>query len=89
MNKELKEAIERLSKIDETVQEYDGNILKKDIQTVLNYIENSIPKQEVEERLYELKNPDEEFKKLERKYCWYKDRRIGAIEVLSGLLEAK
>ena len=41
MNKELEEAIERLSKIDETVQEYDGNILKKDIETVLNYIETT------------------------------------------------
>ena len=35
MTKE-QEAIERLKSIDETVEEYDENILKADIETVLN-----------------------------------------------------
>ncbi len=51
MNKELEEAIKRLAEINEKVEEYDGNILKQDIETVLNYIENSIPKQVVEEKM--------------------------------------
>ena len=37
MTKE-QEAIERLKTIDETVEEYDGNILKQDIETVLNML---------------------------------------------------
>ena len=37
MTKE-QEAIERLETIDETVKEYDGNILKADIYTVLNML---------------------------------------------------
>ena len=37
MTKE-QEAIERLKSIDETVEEYDGNILKTDIETVLNML---------------------------------------------------
>ena len=37
MTKE-QEAIERLKSIDETVEEYDGNILKADIETVLDMI---------------------------------------------------
>ena len=37
MTKE-QEAIERLKTIDETVEEYGGNILKQDIETVLNML---------------------------------------------------
>ena len=37
MTKE-QEAIKRLKSIDETVEEYDGNILKADIETVLNML---------------------------------------------------
>lgn len=37
MTKE-QEAIKRLKSIDETVEEYDGNILKTDIETVLNML---------------------------------------------------
>lgn len=59
------------------------------IKKALDYIENSIPKEVIKDKLDKLNNPDEEFEKWERKYYWYKDRRIGAIEVLSGLLEGK
>lgn len=34
-----KEAIERLKSIDETTEEYDGNLFKADFETVLNLIE--------------------------------------------------
>ena len=39
MTKE-QEAIKRLKSIDETVEEYDGNILKADIETVLNMLKD-------------------------------------------------
>ena len=39
MNKIEKEAIERLKAIDETVEEYDGNLFKADFETVLNLVQ--------------------------------------------------
>lgn len=38
MTEEEKQAIERLKKIDETVEEYDGNLFKKDFDIVLKFI---------------------------------------------------
>lgn len=59
MNKELEEAIEILNKIKRTydIQAPNVNIRNRArekvqaIETVLNYIENSIPKKKVEEKL--------------------------------------
>lgn len=50
MTKE-QEAIERLKSIDETTEEYDGNILKADIETVLNMLKE---KDEKIEKVLEL-----------------------------------
>lgn len=58
MNKELEEAVERLKK-DKNKPLYCGDITIvniDDLETVLNYIENSIPKERIEKQLQELKN---------------------------------
>lgn len=39
MTEKEKQAIERLKQIDETTEEYDGNLFKKDFEKVLNLIE--------------------------------------------------
>ena len=39
MTEPEKQAIERLKQIDETTEEYDGNLFKKDFEKVLNLIE--------------------------------------------------
>ena len=39
MTETEKQAIERLKQIDETTEEYDGNLFKKDFEKVLNLIE--------------------------------------------------
>ena len=50
MTKE-QEAIERLKSIDETVEEYDGNILKTDIETVLNMLKEKNKDKKIEKAL--------------------------------------
>lgn len=93
MNKELEEAIKRLAEINEKVEEYDGNILKQDIETVLNYIENSIPKQLVEEKIEELERQRRElgFKTYLRREDMLNDDRaiVYKLEVLKELPEGK
>lgn len=63
--------------------------LRNETEQLIKDIKNSIPKQVVEEKIEELDNPNEDFKKWASKYNWYEDRRIGAIEALSALLEEK
>ena len=75
MTKE-QEAIERLKSIDETVEEYDGNILKADIETVLNMLkekDKEIDKLRNKNKklLRKLRNRVKEVKKL-TKYSQYK-----------------
>ena len=75
MTKE-QEAIERLKSIDETVEEYDGNILKTDIETVLNMLkerDKEIDKLRNKNKklLRKLRNRVKEVKKL-TKYSQYK-----------------
>lgn len=67
MNKELEEAKVLLSNLKNTTntQEYVNNfsIYDNAIETVLNYIENSISKETIKEKIEEMQ---EEFKKLDK-----------------------
>lgn len=93
MNKELKEAIiffyNLRATIDESKMLFDegisiecGNEMIKQITTVLNYIENSIPKEKVEEEIEELKDM-----KVEGEV--FKTSVNFAIKILQELLEGK
>lgn len=56
MNKEIEEAIKQLKIIKKSIDEkYIKTRNSKAIETVLNYIENSIPKEVVKNKLEELK----------------------------------
>ena len=61
MTKE-QEAIERLKSIDETVEEYDGNILKTDIETVLNMLKEK--DKEIEKLKEEITSQNEKILRL-------------------------
>lgn len=88
MNKQLEKAIKRLSEINEEIEEYDGNILKQDIETVLKELkrlqEKTIEKDKIREKIEEcIKNIERD----ERHDEWGYERC--KIQVLQELLEGK
>lgn len=85
MNKELEDSIDMLRNTDISTIENAENIdlltYSYAVETVLNYIENSIPKKKVEEKINILKQ------KPRKEFCNYDDYTYGGIKVLEKLLE--
>lgn len=97
MNKELEEAIKYLKLIRKNHDlEKKGYVYTEEaIQTVLNYIENSISKEVIEEKIEELKNITDKYDKQrendEETDLSYEEasRYASKLEVLQELLEGK
>lgn len=68
MTEEEKQAIERLKSIDETTEEYDGNLFKADFETVLNLIEKQQAEIEEYKEMYAVSVADRVNSAFEQKY---------------------
>lgn len=87
LSEEEKKAINRLKAIDETVEEYDGNILKADIEIIMDLItklqkENEDLKREKEENKYIIAMSNNEMLGYNQGYSDAKNQNSNATEII-------
>lgn len=86
MNKELEKAIKSMRRFVKCKQDTTA-VSSKEMQTVLNYIDNSISKEAVKKKIEELKKEMKEIQEENNMatYCFLADK----LEALQELLEEK